>query len=251
MDKADSPDHVFWLGKIEDQRCGLRICTVNEYAITFTDFFEQIILPLKQIALCRLHAIHYRSVHKENVYIELADGPVLRSKKHVGKGYFLAAVNSFTRSTHRYYEETRLMVEVINAYLNEQPIAAHPNPYYREFERLNKLEYFVEEEWDAFVSPNEYSSRKLPRKLRQRFELDNQIAHQFMPLVGAMWLLAFFIIALFLGHWPVAVFIGVIIAAIILSVGIIHWQSRRLSPERLREIAELDRQKRQKTVSDS
>ena len=207
------------------------------------DFFEQIVIPLKEIALCKLHDVHHRSVHREDVYIELADGPLVRSKKHVGKGYFLAAANPFTRSTGEHYEETRLMVEVINAYINKQPIAANPNPYYREFERLQKLDYFVASEWDAFVSPNEYTYRKLPRKLRQRYELDNQLANQFMLWVMAMWLLAIGVITIFMGYRIPTGFMAFLIVMLVLMLGITHWQSRRLTPARLREIAELDRQR--------
>ena len=135
------------------------------------------------------------------------------------------------------------MVEVINAYINKQPIAANPNPYYREFEQLQKLDYFVAGEWDAFVSPNEYTYRKLPRKLRQRYELDNQLANQFMLWVMAMWLLAIGVITIFMGYWIPTGLMAFLIVMLVLMLGITHWQSRRLTPERLCEIAELDRQR--------
>lgn len=248
MSETNFPKHVFWLGKFDRTSFGYlsrpRFCTVSAKAIAFDTNFERVAIPLKQVASCKLYVIRYaKRPDEEFVNIKLHPEETTLDNYSQPSQYFLAVANPLTLEARYFYDETRLMVDVINAYLNQQPITAHPNPYYREFERLNKLDYFVEEEWDAVVSPNEYTYRKLPRKLRQRHELDNQLANQFMLWVMAMWLLAIGVITTFMGYWIPTGFMAFLIVMLVLMLGITHWQSRRLTPARLREIAELDRQR--------
>lgn len=247
MSETNFPKHVFWLGRIEKWVMGqlsqLRLCTIDSEQVVFEGNSRRVTIPLKNIDFCKLSVARGRWHHYEHVHIKLKSKELSLQNHSEPIHYYLAAANPLTLKVDYFPEETRLMVEVINAYINKQPIAANPNPYYREFEQLQKLDYFIAGEWDAVVSPNEYTYRKLPRKLRQRYELDNQLANQFMLWVMAMWLLAIGAITTFMGYWIPTGFMAFLIVMLVLMLGITHWQSRRLTPERLREIAELDRQR--------
>lgn len=251
MSETNSPKHVFWLGRTERWAMGqlsqLRLLTVDDKVVTFDGISHQVTIALQEIERCKPHVVRQRYIHNEHVHIKLKPKELLLSNYSAPTQYYLAAANPLTLKVDNEFAETRLLVEVINAYLSGKSIGVQPNPYYREFERLKKLDYFVEAEWNAFVSPNEYAYRKLPKKLKQRAGLDNQFTNQFIGWIAAMWLFAIFVIMLFLGYWAAATFIGVLILMIVLLIAVIHWQNKRLSVEQLNSIAEADRSKDHRT----
>lgn len=126
--------------------------------------------------------------HYEHVHIKLKSKELSAPKPFRLITLLPCCGKSIDTQSRLFPEETRLMVEVINAYINKQPIAANPIYLIGNLSSLQKLELFYCRRMGCLCFAERVYVPKAA-KLRQRYELDNRLPISSCFGSLAMWLL--------------------------------------------------------------
>jgi hypothetical protein len=130
------------------------LCEVDQNGFTIHDSKAPIAIKWDQVSNLDLYS-EYVSHFGLQYAVEIFINVDTRVKK-----MYLIATNTMNTVYRHHIQENETLVKVMNIFRNHGSIAIHPNPYYRAFERAEKPDYFLLQNWDPTVSPKEY--RKCP-----------------------------------------------------------------------------------------
>lgn len=128
-------------------------CEVDQSGFTIHDSKNPLHVTWHQVSKLNLVSEHIGLGERSVVKVFLPVGTKVRT-------IHLFVMNAMSSASIHHVQEHETLFDVMNAFRNHLPVTAHPNPYYRAFERVGKLDYFLLQNWDPTVSPREY--RKHP-----------------------------------------------------------------------------------------
>ncbi|MFN8441922.1 MAG: hypothetical protein U0175_14175 [Caldilineaceae bacterium] len=116
-------------------------------------------VPLESIISAKRHRFvqSLRAGASTNLKLTLTDNYSVSEQWFAGNELYLSPMHVFSEIPQRSYHEIDDLVTLIQDLKTGQATNIHPNPYYREFQRQNRLSEFSEEKWRASTSPSIYT----------------------------------------------------------------------------------------------
>lgn len=211
--------YVFWLtyrtSNIPAKEFG--VCKVTGYSLEIITKTDNLCVPLTAIRKCEFR--HTYSKYKYDfaeIELDLPSGENIRLTD-------LRVADVIFRQLD--YQETSLMVDLINAFKSNKVMQIEANPYKRAFKTLGLLDYFVESEWDPNTSPEKYSDRVLIKYVQAKS--NEKAAYILYP--GLLFGLGLSTVFLFTGEIDGGVVMGLITSPMMVILWILHRQSHRYS----------------------
>lgn len=114
-------------------------------------------IPLASITDCSKISVHQGTyaTSRENILIMLQPGSKITKGHITANKIYVAPMHVFQLGTQT--KDIDDFITVLNAFKQNSQPAIHPNPYYLELQRQNRLNEFSEDKWDAMQPPYVHS----------------------------------------------------------------------------------------------
>ena len=163
-------------------------CTIDRECLTLFLPDQPIAIPLTQITQSERYQFlqNLFAGAAVNLRLQLSESLKIQGSRFTRSELYLAPVDVLSEIPRRsYYEIDDMLTLIVTLQQGALP-TIHPNPYYRELARRNRLKEFLDEKWNANVAPNVYT--KVYTAPRMIITL--------LVVIGALWLLLMGIVAL-------------------------------------------------------
>ncbi len=148
---------------------------------------QPLVIQLSQIKQCERYQF-FQSLSAGtgvNLRLQLAESLKIKGNWVTRSELYLDLVDVLSEIPRRSYYEIDDMLTTITILKQDTLPAVHPNPYYRELARRNRLQEFSNEKWNADVAPTVYINiYTAPRMIVTLF-----------VVIGVVWLLLMGIVA--------------------------------------------------------
>ena len=162
-------------------------CTIDRECLTLFLPEQPMVIQLAQIKQSERYQFlqNLYAGAGVNLRLQLSESIKIKGSWFTRSELYLAPVDVLSDIPRRSYYEIDNMLTVITALQQDVLPTVHPNPYYRELARRNRLQEFSDEKWSANVAPNVYT--KVYTAPRMIITL--------LVVVGVLWLLLMGIVA--------------------------------------------------------
>ena len=162
-------------------------CTIDRECLTLFLPDQPIAIPLTQITQSERYQFlqNLFAGAAVNLRLQLSESLKIQGSRFTRSELYLAPVDVLSEIPRRSYYEIDDMLTLIVTLKQGALPAVHPNPYYRELARRNRLKEFLDEKWNANVAPNVYT----------KVYTASRMVITLLVVIGVLWLLLMGIVA--------------------------------------------------------